>query len=344
MSILTYASVPMTTAVPEKDEEPFESLLNRFRKFFPSPERNSLTAEFKKLTQAVGVGDKKASSMSLGYNEFKFALASVKPEMQATFKERAIFRLFQYMDISAAHRVTLFEFVRQMRGEMPPYRRALVEYVFLYIDSKNDGVIDEQEVIFFYENSELPEIVNGTVPVAVKVQTFFKAIMGQSNKKSVKFDQLVDFYLTRSLRIESDLVFKQGILTEWNFTVEEVDGYVKQKYPNLVSSAGHSNPSGAATPQAAKSNTPKGSVAAPSSPAKPPASDVKSIPSTSAHGTQHQPQNQSQQQQPQLKSILKSGNKSRVVASGSNNSLDELAASAGRFSFLRWFRVISDSH
>jgi hypothetical protein len=46
-----------------------------------------------------------------------------------------------------------------MRGILPRYRQAMVELVYIYIDVKNDGFIDEEEVLNFYQNSNLPDIL-----------------------------------------------------------------------------------------------------------------------------------------------------------------------------------------
>jgi len=214
---------------PASLDEPFDSLLNRFRRFFPSPERNSLTMEFKKLMKAV----ESKGIKQMGLKELRYAINAVRPDMAPEFTDRDLSRLFQYFDLSGAQRITLFEFVKQMRGPMPPYRTAIVEYIFLYVDTKNDGILDQQEVLYFYANSELPDIVNGSTTPAARAFIFFKAL-GQQDKRMVKLDMLVDFYLTKSLQEESDLKFKKDVLVEWNLTEAEVDAFIQQKYPKLV--------------------------------------------------------------------------------------------------------------
>jgi hypothetical protein len=113
------------------------------------------------------------------------------------------------MDINGAQRITLFEFVKGMRGSLSPYRQAMIDYVFVYINVKNDGVIDEEEVLNFYQNSNLPDILNGTSSSAAKSITFFRAMAGstKSTTKVVKVEQFNDFYLTQSLTFEYDKDF-----------------------------------------------------------------------------------------------------------------------------------------
>ena len=73
------------------------------------------------------------------------------------------------MDSNGTQRITLFEFVKGMRGILPRYRQAMVEFAFKYIDIKNDGFIDEEEVLNFYQNSYLPDILDGTTTSAAKI-------------------------------------------------------------------------------------------------------------------------------------------------------------------------------
>ena len=207
--------------------EPFDVLLNRFRRFFASPERYALTLDFKKLMKAVEAKGIK----HMGLKEFRYALDHIRPDISSQFNDRDLSRLFQYIDLSSANRITLFEFVKQMRGPMPPYRAAIIEYIFLYVDTKNDGYLDQQEVLYFYQNSELPDIANGSTTPAVRTYIFFKAL-GQQERKVVKLDMLVDFYLTKSLQVDSDEKFKKDVLAEWNLTDEEVG--TNESIPNFV--------------------------------------------------------------------------------------------------------------
>ena len=197
--------------------EPFDALLNRFRRYFASPERYALTLDFKKLMKAIEAKGIK----QMGLKEFRYALDHVRPDISSQFNDRDLSRLFQYFDLSSANRITLFEFVKQMRGPMAPYRAAIIEYIFLYVDTKNDGYLDQQEVLYFYQNSELPDIVDGSTTPAVRSFIFFKAL-GQTDRRVVKLDMLVDFYLTKSLQVDTDEKFKKDVLAEWNLTEAEV--------------------------------------------------------------------------------------------------------------------------
>jgi Ca2+-binding EF-hand superfamily protein len=80
------------------------------------------------------------------------ALAYAKPEI-VEFTERDLTRLFAYIDISSAQRITLFEFVKGIRGDLSAYRKAVVEFLYDCLDMNHDAIIDEQEMLTFYQSS-----------------------------------------------------------------------------------------------------------------------------------------------------------------------------------------------
>jgi hypothetical protein len=100
----------------EKEDEPLNTLLSRFRKCFPTFSRKGLTLEFKNLSNMVFKdGKSRVIGRALGYREFELGLSKAKPEMSALFSERELRRLFEYMDVNETQKVTLFEFVKGMR-------------------------------------------------------------------------------------------------------------------------------------------------------------------------------------------------------------------------------------
>jgi hypothetical protein len=112
----------------------------------------------------------------------------------------------------------------------------MVESVFIYIDIKNDGYIDEQELINFYQNSDLPDILDGSNTPKSKANSFFIAVGCSNNidkERLVKVEQLIEFYITQSLATESDREFKTQILIEYNLSNKEMDEYISYRYPNI---------------------------------------------------------------------------------------------------------------
>jgi hypothetical protein len=44
---------------------------------------------------------------------------------------------------------------------LPPYRLALVEFIFQKLDTNHDSEIDEDELVTYFTNSAHPEILSG---------------------------------------------------------------------------------------------------------------------------------------------------------------------------------------
>jgi hypothetical protein len=112
----------------------------------------------------------------------------------------------------------------------------MVEFIFIYIDIKNDGYIDEDELVSFYQNSDLPDVVDGTHSPKSKANSFFIAV-GCMNKadqeRQVRVEQFIDFYITQSLATDSDREFKSQILIEYNLSNKQMDEYIAYRYPNI---------------------------------------------------------------------------------------------------------------
>lgn len=112
----------------------------------------------------------------------------------------------------------------------------MVEFIFIYIDINNDGYIDENELVSFYQNSDLPDVLDGTHSPKSKANSFFVAVgcIDKSNQdRQVRVEQFIDFYITQSLATDSDREFKSQILIEYNLSNKQMDEYIAYRYPNI---------------------------------------------------------------------------------------------------------------
>ena len=101
----------------------------------------------------------------------------------------------------------------------------------MYINTKNDGNIVVSELITFFEASELPDILNGTVTPALKAQYFFTN-MGCDDNNVVDMEVLTDFFIPISMATESDKDFRQGLLSEYNLADADLNHFISTNYPN----------------------------------------------------------------------------------------------------------------
>jgi hypothetical protein len=57
--------------------------------------------------------------------------------------------------------IHLYTFIYKHQGNLPPYRLALVEFIFQKLDTNHDSEIDEDELVTYFTNSAHPEILSG---------------------------------------------------------------------------------------------------------------------------------------------------------------------------------------
>ena len=111
---------------------------------------------------------------------------------------------------------------------------AVVEFVFDTLDTNSDSIVDEAEMLSFYQTSNFQDIISGSATLMSKTNLFFKAMGAQKKDRFVRIEQLLDYYLTKSLEIEDDISFRNLVLDEWDFSDFEVDSYITQNYAEIT--------------------------------------------------------------------------------------------------------------
>ena len=70
------------------------------------------------------------------------------------FSDHQISSLYKFIDVDCSGSITALEFFDQIRGKPSLKRHAWIDYAFHLVDKDDDGVIDFQEVIDFYNSSD----------------------------------------------------------------------------------------------------------------------------------------------------------------------------------------------
>jgi hypothetical protein len=78
-------------------------------------------------------------------------------------------------------------------------------------------------------------ILDGSVTYQEKTNFFFKSLNFSKASKNVKIDLFIDFYVTKSLVIDSDRDFRDEILKEYNLNDNELSDYMSFKVSVRVS-------------------------------------------------------------------------------------------------------------
>ena len=151
-----------------------------------------------------------------------FKTACDKFDFQLT--EEEIKELFLAFTKEETTKVNYDEFIRILRGELPPNRKELVEQVYKSINEENKEGLNIEEVFSFYNLKGSYEYLylKDKEENAKKIfeNTFNENhiyLNGEEGKgKLVDLDEFVDYYESVSLMIQDDDIFREVILKSWN--------------------------------------------------------------------------------------------------------------------------------
>ena len=136
------------------------------------------------------------------------------------FTEEEIKELFLAFTKEETTKVNYDEFIRILRGELPPNRKELVEQVYKSINEENKEGLNIEEVFSFYNPKGSYEYLylKDKEENAKKIfeNTFNENhiyLNGEEGKgKLVDLDEFVDYYESVSLMIQDDDIFREVIL------------------------------------------------------------------------------------------------------------------------------------
>ena len=150
--------------------------------------------------------------------------------------EDEIKELFLAFTKEETTKVNYDEFIRILRGELPPNRKELVEQVYKSINEENKEGLNLEEVFGFYNPKGSYEFLylKDKEENAKKIfeNTFNENhiyLNGEEGKdKLVDLDEFVDYYESVSLMIQEDDIFREIILKSWNLFDEKEENKNKE--------------------------------------------------------------------------------------------------------------------
>ena len=160
------------------------------------------------------------NAQELDFSTFK----TVCDEFDFQLTEEEIKELFLAFTKEETTKVNYDEFIRILRGELPPNRKELVEQVYKSINEENKEGLNIEEVFGFYNPKGSYEYLylKDTEENAKKIfeNTFNENhiyLNGEEGKdKLVDLDEFIDYYESVSLMIQDDDIFREVVLKSWN--------------------------------------------------------------------------------------------------------------------------------
>ena len=173
------------------------------------------------------------NAQELDFSTFK----TVCNEFDFQLTEEEIKELFLAFTKEETTKVNYDEFIRILRGELPPNRKELVEQVYKSINEENKEGLNIEEVFGFYNPKGSYEYLylKDTEENAKKIieNTFNENhiyLNGEEGKdKLVDLDEFIDYYESVSLMIQDDDIFREVILKSWNLFDENAEIQEKEK-------------------------------------------------------------------------------------------------------------------
>ena len=98
-----------------------------------------------------------------------------------------------------------------------------MNFIFYRLDKNSSGFIEEMELREFFANSLLPEIITGQMKPAQKSQEFIKKC-GYLDK--ISLERFTDYYINKSVKVNSDAKFHSDCLGEWLLKDEDAITYL----------------------------------------------------------------------------------------------------------------------
>ena len=160
------------------------------------------------------------NAQELDFSTFKAACEKFDFQLS----EEEIKELFLAFTKEETTKVNYDEFIRILRGELPPNRKELVEQVFKSINEENKEGLTVEEIFGLYNPKGSYELLyqNENEENARKIfENSFREnhvyLNGEEGKdKLVDLDEFIDYYESVSLMIQDDDIFRKVILKSWN--------------------------------------------------------------------------------------------------------------------------------
>lgn len=131
-------------------------------------------------------------------------------------------KLFSIFDINGDGTIDYDEFLRQVRGEMNPQRRAIAAKAFKKLDKDGSGVIDLNDIRGVYNAKMHPDVSSGKRTedeiLGEFLETFeqhHSSMKGNQRDQTVTHEEFIEYYNNISASIDNDQYFELMMTNAW---------------------------------------------------------------------------------------------------------------------------------
>ena len=144
--------------------------------------------------------------------------------------------LMSFYDVDGDGNISYEEFIRGLRDELTPRRKAMVDKAFAMMDRDGSGVVTLQDIAGIYDVSMNPEFLEGRKTREEILQAFLNNFDGArgNNDGQVTKAEWDDYYTDLSMSTPSDQYFVQMMESTWQVPEEENGAVTQQTVSHLL--------------------------------------------------------------------------------------------------------------
>ena len=194
---------------PPKLQQCGDALIDGFRELII---QRSGRGGFVGLTQVLRVmdsnGDKRLSPQDFSDGLQSYGLKFTKTDVD---------KLFKFLDRDLSGNLTVDEFIRGVRPEMPMGRKDLVMQAYKVLDVNGDGKVRAEEIKKLFDASHHPAVLTGKQTID-DIYKEFVSCWDTNGDALITPDEFMEYYTNLSAGIHNDAFFELMLRNSWHIS------------------------------------------------------------------------------------------------------------------------------
>jgi Ca2+-binding EF-hand superfamily protein len=127
-------------------------------------------------------------------------------------------KLMKFFDRDNSGKISIEEFLRGVRGNMPGKRKKLVRQAYNCLDVTADGQVTIDDFIQAYDATHHPQVIAGEITPEEAVEEFMENFEKKESDGVLSWIEFLDYYKDISAGIEHDDYFELMIRNAWHMS------------------------------------------------------------------------------------------------------------------------------
>jgi len=127
-------------------------------------------------------------------------------------------KLMKFFDRDSSGKISIEEFLRGVRGNMPGKRKKLVRQAYNCLDVTADGQVTIDDFIQAYDATHHPQVIAGEITPEEAVEEFMENFEKKESDGVLSWIEFLDYYKDISAGIDHDDYFELMIRNAWHMS------------------------------------------------------------------------------------------------------------------------------